>query len=58
MNTNNPLLARGRDRLETKFVSIFTPMESGDPLLARGRDRLETMRRSPVQKKRYLSPTR
>ena len=37
----SPLLARGRDRLETStFITSFTSFLS--PLLARGRDRLET----------------
>ena len=37
-----PLLARGRDRLETSFE--YTQLLEGlCPLLARGRDRLETL---------------
>ena len=37
-----PLLARGRDRLETLQYLQFSFYLS-DPLLARGRDRLETL---------------
>ena len=38
----NPLLARGRDRLETSFCQPLG-MQKLNPLLARGRDRLETI---------------
>ncbi len=38
----NPLLARGRDRLETEEQSYDRCRNPQDPLLARGRDRLET----------------
>ena len=38
----NPLLARGRDRLETSLLTYGVELE-GSPLLARGRDRLETL---------------
>ena len=37
-----PLLARGRDRLETDFTKVRSSPMSVPPLLARGRDRLET----------------
>ena len=39
-----PLLARGRDRLETHLKSR-PASRYFDPLLARGRDRLETRQR-------------
>ena len=38
----SPLLARGRDRLETLFILFILFIISFLPLLARGRDRLET----------------
>ena len=44
----NPLLARGRDRLETGIHIELLP-EYGIPLLARGRDRLETLREENQQ---------
>ena len=37
-----PLLARGRDRLETEFLKAAAAEIDAYPLLARGRDRLET----------------
>ncbi|MFN5207771.1 MAG: hypothetical protein ACK5EU_20040 [Pseudanabaena sp.] len=37
-----PLLARGRDRLETKNTNLSAGIIKVSPLLARGRDRLET----------------
>ena len=37
-----PLLARGRDRLETKCTTSDITRNLANPLLARGRDRLET----------------
>ncbi len=39
-----PLLARGRDRLETRLADAFGYTREVNPLLARGRDRLETLR--------------
>ncbi len=38
----NPLLARGRDRLETAGIDFSHWQAALIPLLARGRDRLET----------------
>ena len=38
----NPLLARGRDRLETTY-RVEQSIDGKHPLLARGRDRLETL---------------
>ena len=40
---DSPLLARGRDRLETFLVVLFCSRVL-HPLLARGRDRLETQK--------------
>ncbi|WP_126385720.1 hypothetical protein [Pseudanabaena sp. ABRG5-3] len=37
-----PLLARGRDRLETHIQRLVVLQRYGYPLLTRGRDRLET----------------
>ncbi len=42
MNLLFPLLARGRDRLETILVTDEQLVTTAFPLLARGRDRLET----------------
>ena len=54
---SSPLLARGRDRLETVFIDrdgfAFT-----DPLLARGRDRLETRHAAARRPRRDDAPTR
>ena len=38
-----PLLARGRDRLETRGELRLVGYGDSSPLLARGRDRLETL---------------
>ena len=46
MLEQHPLLARGRDRLETASDESESYLKDF-PLLARGRDRLETKARSP-----------
>ena len=52
-----PLLARGRDRLETTR-SGCTSSNSVNPLLARGRDRLETRVDTRRRARLRNSPTR
>ena len=55
-----PLLARGRDRLETLGrVGGVESFALESPLLARGRDRLETLYPEIYEFQRsHLSPTR
>ncbi len=53
----DPLLARGRDRLETISLSP-RPLLMRFPLLARGRDRLETLPAACNLALLLCSPTR
>ena len=51
----DPLLARGRDRLETE-IKVPQNLLGNYPLLARGRDRLETLKPDKNQCQSWVFP--
>ena len=54
VSIGTPLLARGRDRLETMSANSAALIDNFYPLLARGRDRLETLiRQNQDSSKRF-----